>query len=381
MPASFAYPQAKEAGFFFNFGYDGVMPNLSHFSLPLLLLVFAVAAAAVWIAGIFLSDTTDALDDRLHLGEALGGLILLALTTNLPEIAITVTAALHHNIGVAIGNILGGIALQTVVLAALDVGVPGKRPLTWQAASLVLVLEGVLVTAVLVVTMMGTQLPRTLILFRLTPEDLALAGIWLAGLWLLKKARTDLPWQNKGDAPGGEETADMKSRKKKADEKNKSKSTARLAAVFGVAALVTLAAGYALEQSSTGIANHLHMTGVLFAATFLAAATSLPELSTGTASIKLGDYSLAISDIFGGNAFLPVLFLVATVLSGEAVLPQAQKTDIYLAGLGILLTAVYVYGLVFRPGRLFLRMGVDSLVVLILYVVGVAGLFAISGTR
>ncbi len=357
------------------------MPNLSHLPLPLLLLVFAAAAAAVWVAGIFLSDTTDALDDRLNLGEALGGLILLAITTNLPEIAITVTAALHHDIGIAIGNILGGIALQTVVLVALDVGVPGKRPLTWQAASLVLVLEGVLVTAVLVVTMMGTQLPKTLIRFRLTPEDLALAGIWLAGLWLLKKARTDLPWQCKGDAPGGEETENMKARKAKANEKNKGQSTARIAVVFGAASLVTLAAGVALEQSSDGIARHLHMTGVLFGATILAAATSLPELSTGTASIKLGDYSLAISDIFGGNAFLPVLFLLATVLSGQAVLPQAQKTDIYLAGLGVLLTAVYVYGLIFRPGRLFLRMGADSLIVLILYTVGVAGLFAISSSR
>lgn len=357
------------------------MPDLSHLSLPLLLLVFAVAAAAVWIAGIYLSGTTDALDDRWHLGEALGGLILLAVTTNLPEIAITVTAALHHDIGVAIGNILGGIALQTVVLVALDVSVPGKRPLTWQAASLVLVLEGVLVSAVLTVVMMGTQLPKTLIFFRFTPEDLALAGLWLAGIWLLKRAGTDLPWQDKGDAPGGEETGAMKARKKKAAEKNKKQSTAKIAAIFGLASLVTLASGVALEQSSDGIARHLHMTGVLFGATILAAATSLPELSTGIASIKSGGYSLAISDIFGGNAFLPVLFLPATLLSGQAVLPQAQKTDIYLAGLGVLLTAVYVYGLIFRPKRLFLRMGADSLVVLILYVLGVAGLFAISGTH
>ncbi len=357
------------------------MLDLSHLSLPLLLVVFASAAAAVWVAGIYLSGTTDALDDRWHLGEALGGLILLAITTNLPEIAITVTAARHHDIEVAIGDILGGIALQTVVLVALDVSVPGKRPLTWQAASLVLVLEGVLVTAVLTVVMMGTQFPPSLVFFRFTPEDIALAGLWLAGLWLLKKAGADLPWQNKGDAPGGEETGDMKARKKKAAEKNRGQSTAKIAAMFGLASLVTLAAGVALEQSSDGIARHLHMTGVLFGATILAAATSLPELSTGIASVKSGDYNLAISDIFGGNAFLPVLFLPATLLSGQAVLPQAQKTDIYLAGLGVLLTAVYVYGLVFRPGCLILRMGADSLVVLVLYALGVVGLFAISGTH
>ena len=354
------------------------MPDFSHLSLPLLLLVFAIAAGAVWLAGIQLSNTADALDSKFGLGEALGGLILLAITTNLPEIAITATAALHHDIGVAIGNILGGIALQTVVLVILDLSVPGQRPLTFQAASLILVLEGVLVTAVLTVTMMGTQLPKSLIAFRLTPEDLSLAALWIAGLWLLNKARKDLPWQEKGDAPGGEKTSDMKARKQREEEKEKKAGTGKTIAVFLTASAVTLSAGAVLVQSGDGIARHLHMTGVLFGATILAAATSLPEVSTGLASIRLGGYQLAFSDIFGGNAFLPVLFLLATLLSGQAVLPQAKNTDIYLAGLGILLTAVYLYGLVFRPRRLLLRMGADSLVVLVLYALGIAGLFAIA---
>ena len=114
----------------------------------------------MWYAGIRLSDTTDVLSKRLHLGEALGGLILLAIVTNLPELAITVMAALHHTLGVAVGDILGGIAIQTVVLVLLDIwGVGRAAPLTYRAASLVLVLEGVLVVAVLVVVIMGTQLP------------------------------------------------------------------------------------------------------------------------------------------------------------------------------------------------------------------------------
>jgi hypothetical protein len=72
-------------------------------------------------------------------------------------------------------------------------------------------------------------------------------------------------------------------------------------------------------------------------------------VSTGLTCTRLGDYQLAISDIFGGTAFRPVLFLIATVLSGRAVLPQAHHTGIYLTALGGLLTIVYMPGLVFGP--------------------------------
>ena len=140
---------------------------------------------------------------------------------------------------------------------------------------------------------------------------------------------------------------------------------------------MTLVAGVVLEESSTAIADHLGLSSVLFASTVLAAATALPELATGLASVKIGDYTLAFSDIFGGNAFLPVLFLPATFLSGQSVLPQAKNTDIYLASLGALLTAVYIYGLIFRPKRQILSLGIDSFVVLLMYIVGVIGLFTI----
>jgi cation:H+ antiporter len=96
--------------------------------------------------------------------------------------------------------------------------------------------------------------------------------------------------------------------------------------------------------------------------------------------VRAGDYQLAISDIFGGNAFLPVLFLVATLVSGQAVLPHAQDTDIYLTAVAIVLTLVYATGLLFRPTRLISNMGLDSLVVLVLYAAGVAGLFAIAAS-
>ena len=349
-------------------------------SVPILLLIFIGAAAFVWLAGVRLSDTTDVLSFRFGLGEALGGLIMLAIVTNLPEIAITASAALSNELGVAVGNILGGIAIQTVVLVVLDsVGVRGRDPLTYRAASLVLVLEGALVIGVLTVAVMGSQLPPSLIVWRVEPEALLIATLWVAALLLLNKARVGLSWQAKGEAPEGQEEPRGHSKAKKDREaQGKGIGTRRAVLVFSVAALVTLIGGVVLERSGEAIARDIGMSGVLFGSTFLAAATALPEISTGLTSVRMGDYQLAVSDIFGGNAFLPVLFLLASLISGEAVLPQAQPTDIYLTGLGILLTTVYVWGLIFRPRRRVLGMGVDSLVVLMLYAVCITGLVAIA---
>ena len=349
-------------------------------SLPLavLLLIFAGAAAVIWVAGIQLSKQTDVLDDRLHLGSALGGLILLAIATNLPEIAITVSAAASNNIGVAVGNILGGIAIQTVVLVILDVfGTRGTDPLSYKAASLTLVIEAVTVIAVLGVVIAGSQMPNSLVGLRLTPAAVLIAVIWILGLILVQRSQKGLPWHQQGDAPGGQDEPQGHS-KKKANDKNRHISTGKSALIFAVAALATLGAGVVLERSGDAIAGHIGLSGVLFGATFLALATSLPEISTGLASVKQGDYKLAFSDIFGGNAFLPVLFLVAVLITGKPVLPQAQATDIYLTALAILLTLAYLLGLLFRPKKKHLGMGTDSLVVLILYLVGVAGLFAVA---
>ncbi len=352
---------------------------MSGLPLPAVVAVFALAALAVWYAGIKLSDTTDVLATRLGLGEALGGLILLAIATNLPEIAITVSAALANNLGIAIGNILGGIAIQTVVLAVMDaVGLGRNDGLTYRSASLSLVLEAMVVIAVLVISVMGAQLPLGKANGRLEPAAVFIVATWMTGLWLVSRARRGLPWHELGNPPDGQEKRRGHAREKRAERTHRKLGTRAATALFAAGALVTLVAGVALEQSGEVIADHAGMSGVVFGATFLAAATALPEVSTGLSSIKLGDYQLAVSDIFGGNAFLPVLFLPAGLISGHAVLPQAQPTDIYLTGLGALLTAVYVVGLIFRPRRQLWVMGADSWAVVFLYALGIVGLIAIT---
>src|SRR3954451_18586659 len=168
---------------------------MSDLATPVLMLIFAAAAVVIWIAGIRLSSSTDALDTRLGLGSAMGGLLLLALATDLPELAITITAAIHNNLGLAVGNLLGGIAIQTLVLAALDTGAGPDRPLSYMVGSLLLVIEGALVAVVTVMAMMTTQLPITTEVLGVSPGTIAIVLLWLGGLKLVAGSRENMRWK------------------------------------------------------------------------------------------------------------------------------------------------------------------------------------------
>src|SRR2546423_14679159 len=154
--------------------------------LPILAAIFAAAGAVVWIAGVYVSKTSDVLSSRFHLGEALGGAIFLAIVTTLPEIAITASGAIRNQLGIATGNILGGIAIQTVVLVVLDAFAIKKRaPLIGHAAGLDLVLEAGFVIVMLTLLVLGDQFPDALVLHGVTPDGLVLCGAWSIRLFLI----------------------------------------------------------------------------------------------------------------------------------------------------------------------------------------------------
>lgn len=347
---------------------------MSALDLPVLIALFVLAAAAVWAAGIKVAETTAILSNRLGWGTAIGGLVALAVVTNLPETAIVLSGAFRGDMTLAVGNILGGIAAQTVVLAILDLfGPRGRGPLTYRAASMTLILEGLLVLAILGFVIGGTQLPTDAIAFRLTPVPVLIALTWFLGVRLIAARGSSLPWKSLDPAPPGHPLVPVPTRSEPRNPRAQRMNTRRAAVIFTLGALITLIAGVVLEQSSDAIADHIGMSGAVFGATVLAAATSLPEVSTGLTSVRQGHDAMAISDIFGGNAFLPALFLPAVVITGSAVLPHAGRTDIFLTSSAMVLTFVYLTGLVIRPRRRIWGMGIDSLLVLVLYAATIAG--------
>ncbi len=342
---------------------------------PLLLLIFLGASAATWAAGVRLSKATDALDARLNLGDALGGLILLAVAGSLPELAITISAAAQGNLPLAAGNLIGGIAVQTMVLLLCDIAVGPERPLTYLVGRLTPVLEGLLVIIVVAGVEMGSLLkPSTAIGGVVNPASLGIVVFWVVGLFVIQRAAKDPRW--KVEMPGSQPGRRRRERAQpEAPHPYAGSSTARVALIFGVACLVTLGAGVLLEVTGNDLANRLGINGVIFGATVLATATALPEISSGLAAVRLGDNALAMGDIFGGNAFQVCLFLVADLVAGKPVLESAGNLNAWLGALGVALTAIYGFGVISRPMHCRWRLGPDSILALVLFALGIVGLF------
>ncbi len=304
-------------------------------------------------------------------------LLLLSVAGSLPELAITITAAAQGNLGLAAGNLIGGIAVQTMVLVVCDIAVGSKRPLTFLVGALSPVLEGLLVTLVVSGVLMGALLaPSTAIAGVVSPASIGIVVVWTFGVYVINRVRKAPRWSitMEGARPGRRHRRDPHPTQ---PHPFATRTTARVAGIFAGACAVTLAAGVALEVSGNQLADRAGINGVVFGATILAGATALPEISSGIAAVRLGDHALALGDIFGGNAFQLCLFLVADLIAGAPVLPTAGSQNAWLASLGVGLTAIFAMGIVVRPLRCRARLGPDSILAIVVFAVGIAGLFVV----
>lgn len=347
-------------------------------STTALIAVFVAGAGATWIAGVFLSDATDVVDTRFDLGEAMGGLILLGIAGTLPEIAITVSAAIQGHLGLATGNLLGGIAMQTLVLVLLDATSRSKTPLTSLSTVLEPIIEAIFVVLLVTMALLGPLLPASVSIGPVSPISILIVITWLFGLLVLNRLRKSERWTSAqtveakmvAPSPGPVEGV-RPNRFERA-------GTTKVVVAFLLASGVTLVAGVVLEQSGNALANDWGINGVIFGATILAAVTALPEISTGIRAVRLGQVGLAMGDIFGGNQVQMTLFLVADLLAGKPVLQTVSDSSSWLGGIGVVVTALFAGGLVMRPPKKLIGIGPDSWLVLLMYAIGLAGLLRIS---
>lgn len=332
------------------------------FSLTVNLALFAAFAAGVWFAGARLTYLADALADRMNLARSLMGLLFLSVATSLPEVATTLSAAVRQSQELVLNNLFGGIALQTAILAVADIwargaitNYPRKANHALEATLLV-----VLLSFALIILMLG----EPLVIGFLGGGSLFIGLTYAGAIWLLRKYDDATDWVPVDFPSDGAEAMPVPLRV------SADRTQRALMMQTGVACLSILVLGILLVGSAEMIAVQSGLGASFIGVTLLAAATSLPELTTSITAVRMGAYTMAISNIFGSNLIMLVLVLPADMLfiSGP-ILRDAGLTVLLAVSFGILVTAVYLVGLIVRRKPRLGSLGLDSVVVLIAFAV------------
>ena len=326
-------------------------------------LVLLVGGAVVWRAGTWLSEDADALAGTTRLGRAFLGMVLLGTATSLPEIATTVTAGALGNPQLAVGNLMGGVALQVVVLAVADV-VESRRSLTVQLSNPVLLLQHVALLLLLALAVAAMAIGEPVQVAGVGIWSVVILGAFLLALRILRRQQSQLGWAATKPGAGRERGSDEH------DEQPQARpSFPRMA----ISAVLILVAGWAVANSGDAIAASGALNATFVGAAIVALTTSLPEISTVIGSLRAGSLEMAVSNIVGTNLIEVALLAVADVSFRQgALLSHATRADIFLAALASVLTCLYLGGMLLREQRTVLRVGYDSAAVVVVYLLGIA---------
>jgi cation:H+ antiporter len=344
------------------------VPEFASAPLWMNLSVFAAAAVIVWIAGTLIARYAGTISRRTGIGHATLGILLLGGITSLPEAAVTVTAAVGGNVELAVNNLFGGIAVKVAILAVADVAI-GRAALTAVVPNPIVLLQGAFNILLLSIAVCGIVVGDKAVLGIGLWLWLLLAA-YLYGVRLLARSEIALPWRPI-------EGRDEKSREDRSSTDRP--ESPQLGVTIGktvAAGLAIVVTGYVLSKSAEAIAEQTGLGSSFVGAVLLAISTSLPEVSTVLSAVRLGNYTMAISDILGTNLFdLVLLFVVDAADGAGAVLNQIGHFSIFAAVLGTAVTALFTIGLLERRDRTVLRMGYDSAAVLISYFGGLVILY------
>ncbi|MFI4877063.1 MAG: sodium:calcium antiporter [Blastopirellula sp. JB062] len=345
-------------------------------------MILAVAGLIVWHAGLKLARYAKGIADQIGLSKVIAGALLLGAATSLPEIVTTMTASALGNAPLAVNNLFGGVAMQLAVLAIIDwQRVPG-RPLTFFSPNPVLLLAGVLLILQIALAILAITAGDVNAVGHLGYWPPLLVVFYGLSLYYLDRFNSLDTWKaQQTPEPSPEDEADNAVASAADNQHTQQESSlTKLSLGFAFFCLITLLGGGAVSASADALAEQTMIGSSFVGATLVALTTSLPELSTTAGSIRLGAYTMAIANIFGTNTLEIALLFPADLAYVEGpVMNAVDQSALLMGSLGIVMTSLYLWGLLERRDRSFLGMGIDSVWVLAAYLFGLSVLYLQSG--
>ncbi len=315
----------------------------------LIWLELALSAVTIILAGIKLAEYGDAISYRTGLGGLFVGSLLVAGATSLPEILTTINGILQNQLNLTAGNLFGSCMFNMLLLGVLDLLFYQKRLLRRVALNHAL-------TASLGILLLGLAALFIVAKINLTiawlgVDGLLLIVVYVVGIWLVRRNPVALPPVE----PVAESEENI--------------PTLRRAAIgFAItAALLTVAAPF-LVSSSSAIAEITGLGGGFIGVILLGVVTSLPELVSGIAAVRVGAYDLAVGNLFGSNMFNMLILGLTDMFYTQGSFFTAIDPAFTIVGLlAMVLTALGLVGNLAQVERRVGFVEIDAVLLIIAY--------------
>jgi cation:H+ antiporter len=330
--------------------------------------MFFSSAVVIVIAGTTLAHYGDRIAELTKLGRLWIGVVLIAAATSLPEVFTTISAGAIDAPDLAAGDLFGAGLSNMLTLGLIDLIYRHKR--VWQQAAF----EHALVASL---AMILTGLAAFFVLSR---SDLERGGIGLGSVLLLlfyvfgmrvvfrQEDVKRRQWEQERVAEAAAAH----------DDTHMARRAALRRAVIGfvAATLALLVAAPLLARSAREIAEATGISEMFVGTSLVAITTSLPELVTSLAAVRLGAFDLAVGNLFGSNAFNMAAFAFADAAYRPGPLLNSVSSAHALTALwSILLMNVGLMGIIYRVEKRYLLIEPDSFVMILGYFLGLWVLF------
>lgn len=301
------------------------------------LLQFAASAAFIGVAAVFLTRFADAIAELTKLGRLLVGSVLLAGATSLPELVVDVSAVRLGAADLAVGDLMGSSLFNLLILAVLDLSIYSRgKMFSRQGAAHAL--SGTFSASMAALVALGLLTANALVPYSvlgISPAILVIAIAYVAGVRLVyldqRMAATGADGKPPQEMPVPH-----------------GMTLAQAVVGFAGCALVIVCAGPFLAGSAEKLAELSGLGRTFVGTTLVALTTSLPELVSMIAALRMNAPDLVIGNVFGSNAFNMLLLLPLDVISAEPLLAIVSQRHVVTCVASILATQVVVLGQLYQ---------------------------------
>ena len=312
-------------------------------TLAILWIQLGVAAVVILGASLFLAKSADVIAIKTGLGRSFVGVVLLATATSLPELGTGISAVtVVGQPDLAVGGAFGSNLFNLLIIGLMDIFWWRRFLLNHVGMSSVVIgTLGIIVISLGGVAVLMHDMSSALDGWPISPLSIVLVVGFAVAMYFIYLFEQ------------GESASDKAPEKDDDSGQYASERLPRHLVIYVVSALIVVGAAVWLSFVSDDLAVEMGWDASFMGTQFLAAATSLPELATSFAALRIGAPELAITNLLGSNLFNMgfVLFLDDVAYTGTPIWTAVSPVHALTAAIAVVMTAVIVLAVVTRPRK------------------------------